>query len=321
VDTTARAASAADIHARLGAAWPSVLARLGIPEERLRKRGGPCPACGGRDRFTFDNRHLRGDFFCRHCGAGDGFALLQRVHGWDFRQALHRVAEAVGLSGERRAMPVARPPRDPPARPTQRVREILRGACEPADVADVREYLKGRDLWPLPHGCTLRAHASVDYWNERQRVGRFAALIAEVRDGAGELVTLHVTYLAAGRKLEQHAPRKLFSALTGHSGCAARLLPIAGDVLGVAEGLETAIAAQKLHDVPTWAALNAGLLAKFEPPPAVRTLIIFADRDVAGLEAVTRLMERLQNRLHVEVRVPPEHAKDWAEVLADSPPW
>ena len=86
---------AADIHAQIGAGWPAVLVRLGIPEESLRpKKAGPCPACGGRDRFTFDNRKLRGDFICRGCGAGDGFGLLMRVYGWGFSEARRRVLQA-----------------------------------------------------------------------------------------------------------------------------------------------------------------------------------------------------------------------------------
>ena len=61
-----------DIHARIGAnGWVNVLASLGVGENFLRKKPGPCPACGGRDRFTFDNRTGRGDYFCRKCEAGD----------------------------------------------------------------------------------------------------------------------------------------------------------------------------------------------------------------------------------------------------------
>jgi hypothetical protein len=37
------------------------------------------------------------------------------------------------------------------------------------------------------------AHAGVEYRHDRRLIGRFPALIAEVRDSAGELVTAHVT--------------------------------------------------------------------------------------------------------------------------------
>ncbi|UIV58778.1 hypothetical protein H6S07_13670 [Escherichia coli] len=50
-------------------------------------KGGPCPACGGDDRFTFDDIEGRGTFICRKCQdetdayyqAGDGLELVRRV--------------------------------------------------------------------------------------------------------------------------------------------------------------------------------------------------------------------------------------------------
>lgn len=91
---SAQVLRAADIHARLGSSWPRVLAQLGVGESFLRKKPGPCPVCGGTDRYTFDNYKGRGDFLCRHCSAGDGFALLERVHGWTFAEALSNVIAA-----------------------------------------------------------------------------------------------------------------------------------------------------------------------------------------------------------------------------------
>ena len=313
---------AAELHARLGARWPGVLAQLGIGEQFLRqKKAGPCPSCGGRDRYTFDNRRGRGDFICRGCGAGDGFELLQRVHGWQFGEAVRRVAEAAGVAAAESITwgPSASPTESepPPARPTARVREILRSACEPGDVPDVVSYLESRRLWPLPDGCALRAHASLEYWHERERIGRFPGLVAEVRNQAGELVTIHATYVRSGRKLDTHEPRKMLSPLAGHDGCAVRAVPLRGAVLGIAEGLETALAAHALHGLPTWAALNTALLAKFEPPPELRTLVVLADGDAPGLEAAGRLMERLQGRVRLELRIPTKPSKDWADVLAE----
>jgi putative DNA primase/helicase len=315
---------AADIHARIGSAWPAILAQLGIPEESLRlKKSGPCPACGGHDRFTFDNRKLRGDFFCRGCGAGDGFELLHRVHGWTFPEARRRVLATVGLKGdeiprqaERKASEAVTVTAPPVAMPSARVRSLARSACAVADCPDAVAYFESRGLWPLPSGCALKAHAGVDYYEGPNRIGRYPGLIGEVRDLAGELVTVHVTYLANGRKLEDHKPRKLLTKTEGRDGCAVRLMPSAA-VLGIAEGIETALSAAALEGVPVWSALNAPLLAKFEPPPGITLLRIFADRDEAGLAAAGRLMERLQGRVRFELRVPPAPHKDFNDVLAN----
>jgi phage/plasmid primase-like uncharacterized protein len=199
---------------------------------------------------------------------------------------------------------------------------LLSTATVPADVADVIEYFQGRTLWPLPLGTSLRAHAGAEYWDRGDDgapfcVGRFPAIVAEVRDVAGDLVTAHVTYLKDGHKLDidGRSPRKLLGKLTARRGCAARLQPSVGDTLGIAEGIETALAARVLHRIPVWAALNASLLAKFEPPPSVHRVIVFADRDIAGLEAAIALHEQLDGRATVETRTAPAPAKDWADVL------
>ena len=59
--------------------------------------------------------------------------------------------------------------------------------------------------------------------------------------------------------------------------------------------------------------MNSVLLGKFEPPPQVESLVIFADRDVAGLQAVAALTQRLQGRVRFEIRTP--QAKDFNDVL------
>lgn len=311
---------AATIHAELGQQWPTVLASLGVGETFLRlRKAGPCPACGGRDRYTFDNRRGRGDFLCRHCGPGDGFVLLMRVYGWSFAEARRRVIEVakLGVASEPapRSQPAARQVVEPEvARPTPRVLKVAKTSCALADCADAVTYLNARLLWPLPPGYSLRAHPLIPYWHEGHELGRFAGLVGIVQDRAGSMVTAHVTYLRGGNKLAEYEPRKLLSPLTGRTGCAVRLAPV-GPVLGIAEGLETALSAWVLHDIPTWAALNTSLIAKFDPPDLVNRLVIFADRDAPGLEAAGRLMEALQGRVALELRLPPAPAKDWNDVL------
>lgn len=311
---------ATDVHALLGrAGWLGVLTSLGIEEAALSGRKNlPCPACGGRDRFTFDNRKGRGDFFCRHCGPGNGFDLLMRTHGWDFRTALSRVVEAARLGPIetlRRAKPHASQSQAHAYRPSGRSIALLRSSCAVADCGAVVRYLVSRELWPLPQGHALRAHAAADYWHEGQRVGRFAALLAPIVDRDGVLASLHVTYVdSSGRKLSTHPARKMLNKLEGHDGCAVRITPT-NEALGIAEGIETSLAAAALHGIPVWSAINATLLSKFEPPASVHRLVIFADRDAAGLEAAIALRERLDGRCIVETRIPRQPSKDWNDSL------
>ncbi len=324
---------AAEVHARVGAAWPAILAQLAVPEEfrrekvGKREKHGPCPHCGGTDRYFFDNKYGRGDFHCRSCGHGDGFKLLEFVHGWSFIDALKRVIEAAGLDTEQGRTVARLPsrdtaaaaPRETPviARPPDRVLRLRRDLCAIEDCDAAVDYLADtRKLWPLPKGCTLRGHTTVEYWNEGQRVGRYPAIVAEIVDINGEFVTFHVTYLQGRQKLAQYEPRKILSPMTGREGCAVRLMP-ATDTLGIAEGIETALSAAIIDDVPVWAALNTSLLSRFEPPPGVQRLRIYADRDEAGMTAALKLFERIQGQIRVEVCIPKTPAKDWNEVLID----
>lgn len=309
-----------DIHAAVD--WRDTLERLGIEPAALTGKHAPCPGCGGRDRFRFDDRDGRGTWICGRGGdpvAGDGFQLLEHVHGWSFREARDRVLEIMG--GAAPAANASPPPRreprpDEPARPTRRVRDLMRTSAAPEAVEDVVAYLTSRGIWPLPSGCELRGHAGVEYFADGARVGRYAALVAPVRDVDGALVTAHVTYLADGRKVERDPARKLLGPVRGRRGCAIRLAAVEGETLGIAEGIETALAAMRLHGVPTWAALNANLLARFEPPPGVWHLVVYADRDVPGMEAAWSLRERLDGRATVELATPPAPHGDWNDVLA-----
>ena len=88
-------------------------------------------------------------------------------------------------------------------------------------------------------------------------------------------------------------------------------------MLGIAEGIETALAARCASGVPTVAAYSAGALAGWQWPPSLRRLVIFADADPAGAEAADKLRQRARAAgLSVNVMTPTTPGTDWCDTWA-----
>lgn len=299
------------VHEIAAGRWPGILSALGVLDEKqLAGRHCPCPLCGGRDRFRFDNKDGRGTWFCSHCGAGNGVDMVLKAKGWDFKTAAKEIEQAAG------AIPAGETMRQPgEAEKVERLRRVWAEA-KPLQTGDeAMRYLAGRGLSveTMP-GC-LRLHPALPYFDEGKEVGKFPALLARVvgPDGAG--LTLHRTYLQNGRKAPVPSPRKLMAGKL-ISGGAVRLAP-AGEWLGIAEGIETALAASALFHCPVWSVVSANGIEAFEPPAGVKTLTIFADNDenFVGQAAAYAAARRLSQRgITCEVAIPPL-VGDWLDVL------
>ncbi|MFJ5387321.1 DUF927 domain-containing protein [Pectobacterium sp. CHL-2024] len=76
--------------------WPHVLTGLHIDIPDSPRKHASCPACGGTDRFRFDDNG-RGSFICNQCGAGDGLDLIKRVNHCDTTEAARLAADVLGI--------------------------------------------------------------------------------------------------------------------------------------------------------------------------------------------------------------------------------
>ena len=76
--------------------WQSIFSSLGIDVGN--GKHCPCPVCGGKDRFRFDNKHGRGTYICNQCGSGDGLELIKNYYHCDAKEASSKVAECLNLS-------------------------------------------------------------------------------------------------------------------------------------------------------------------------------------------------------------------------------
>ena len=75
--------------------WDYIFHSLGI--EVGNGKHCPCPMCGGKDRFRFDNQNGRGTYICNQCGSGDGLELMKHYYHCDAKEASIKLAECLNL--------------------------------------------------------------------------------------------------------------------------------------------------------------------------------------------------------------------------------
>lgn len=316
------------IHRQAFGRWKSVLMQLGVDPKFLRDNRSeqhcPCPMCGGKDRFRYTDFRNRGDWWCNSCGNGDGLDLLMGVKRLNLVEAIKLVETVIPT-----ARVVAR--RESEATPEQQRMKMseLWGQALALDGNDIASrYLINRFVIPPERPGALRWVKSHPYWQDGAIVGYYPIMIAKYCAPDGRSAILHRTFLAEpGAKANVPAPRRMMPGSVPMGG-AVRLFP-AAETMGVAEGIETALAAARIHSLPVWAALSSGSLMKFEPPVECKYLLIFMDRDLSfdGGMAANTLANRLVKRkaqVLCELRPPFEGDEnpwaarklDWADVCA-----
>ncbi|MBF0111090.1 MAG: hypothetical protein HQL76_18140, partial [Magnetococcales bacterium] len=250
---------------RLNGTWANILNPLVPPGIRMDGRHGPCPICGGKDRFRFDNRDGDGSWICTACGSHDGIELYKRLRGLDFPAALQQLASLVT------------PPKDKtPARkemqPAPEIRPTV-PAPEP-EPADLHHKVLG---------------APVATWRYHTAKGELIAIAARYEGPDKKIFT---PWIHTNGKWASHlhpAPRPLYNlpALK-----AKPRLPVI-----FVEGEKTADAAQKLFPqaVATTGMNGSTLFASHDLTPLTdRVVIIVPDADKPGLKYAEKIRERLQ---------------------------
>lgn len=300
-----------NVHEVAADRWPGILSALGVLDEKqITGRHCPCPICGGKDRFRFDDKDGRGTWFCSHCGAGNGVDLVLKAKGWDFKTAAKEIEQAAGV-----VQPGAVKPEQGEAEKVEKLRRVWNEARPLREGDEAMRYLAWRGLVVATLPDCLRLHPALPYFDGRTEIGKFSALLARVVAPDGTGATMHRTYLQDGRKAPVPSPKKLMPGKP-ISGGAIRLAP-AVEWLGIAEGIETALAASQLFGCPVWSVVSANGIEAFEPPAGVKTLTIFADHDAnfTGQAAAYAAARRLTLQgLMCEVAVP-QVIGDWLDVL------
>lgn len=286
--------------------WRSILVGLGVDEKFLVNRHGPCPSCHGVDRWRFDDKDGTGSFYCSHCGAGDGFSLVMRLHNCDFKEAVKMVAKELPNAV------VIQPNKKPDQRP--RIRSIWQRSKEIEAGDEVYRYLYDRGVLPKIIPEDLRI-VTDDYFEDGKNCGTFTAMAAKIRGPSGKCRSLHITYLRDGKKALVKSPKKVL-AETGQ-GSSIRLFEPAHE-LCLAEGIETALAVNRISGKPVWSLISAGNFKHFVCPDGVTRIEIWADHDsnCTGQAAAYSLANRLSTSgIDVDVFIPAKKNSDWADEL------
>lgn len=346
----------ATVKARMDGHWLACLFDLATALHPALARPGrhvPCPVHGGADGFrVFKDVAETGGGVCNTCGNfPDGFALIAWVNSWTLAETLKAVARWIGLDTDRTGSaltPRVAPAQAAPAQAADPERERRKLAAIWSSSSHLTgpalAYLACRGLADLerrndlPAVDVVRFHLSHDYWTQDDgkpvKLGAYPALVCRVQDPDGGGVALHLTYLqpngngkaaichpATGEVLPAKKLRSIAPSAT--NGGAIRLYP-AGTRLAVAEGIETALAVRiACPDLPVWAAVSAGGMARLIWPDGVTDLLILADNDESqtGQKAAKALANRAYAAgVRVRIAVPATVGSDWADVLQEVQP-
>jgi hypothetical protein len=251
-------AKAADIH--------EVAQRLGAKLKRSgREWTGPCPGCGGDDRFSINPK--KGVFNCRGSKGGSVIDMVVHVNGGDFLAACETINGDPPPRGEARPIDLdaqRERERERRARDEQRAveeakeRRAKRSMAErwwdsagPITGTHAEAYLRARGIELTPSLAASLGYkpdaplysGDLDEDGKPILLGKYPCMIAPLRDLDGNVIGALRTYL------DRDEPRKL--VLPGGQTQAKKLVGVAGggaiwlgpvlNVMAIAEGIETAL--------------------------------------------------------------------------------
>jgi putative DNA primase/helicase len=207
------------------------------------------------------------------------------------------------------ALAPRRRPSAPKTSHTLEVARILDG-CQPIVGTVAEVYLRSRGLTD-PASPDLLFHPDLTDYEARRG---WSGIVAVVRDGAGAPTGgIHRTFLLDDGSAKAPPGKKMLDTVGGGS---VRLAPIGDEGhLGIAEGIETALSAQTIFGVSTWAALSADGLRRWQWPAGISRVTIFADAGDAGAQAAAVLAERLCAAGIANAIVVPLHGDDFNDDL------
>jgi phage/plasmid primase-like uncharacterized protein len=283
------------------------VARRGIALKRQgREHVGPCPVCGGTDRFAVNI--VKQIWNCRHCAkGGDVIALVMHIDGITFPEAIETLTgncTAGGTTSRRREVPV-------PTKTQQRdidtllfADRIWRDTVELTPEAIAYFERRKIDISAVPDRGGLRFHARCP-WESGTKpcvIGRYTTAIDNEPRGIWR------------RPVDGSKPKAIGPA----ASCVIRLWPddYVEQGLVIGEGVETTLAAASILYKstllqPAWATGSAPNMVKFPVLSGIDAITILVDNDAngAGERAAAECAHRWQEAGREAVRLMPRNMR------------
>ncbi|SIO49413.1 putative DNA primase/helicase [Bradyrhizobium erythrophlei] len=296
------------------------VARRGIKLIGRGERVGPCPVCGGRDRFSINL--TKQVWNCRGCSkGGDVVDLVKHLDNCDFQTAVQTLG-----GDERKPVALVKKPTEhehnkeseSDQEKTERALKIWAEASE-VNGTLAEQYLRRRGLKLPDDDHALRFYSPCPFGDTR-----YPALIALFRSiVTNEPKAIHRIALGPGGIL---IAKRMLGRV---GGCAVKLDPddLVEHGLAVGEGIETMIAARMRGFRPAWALGSAGAIRQFPVLAGIDALTILVDNDPpdhngrrAGPEAAAECSARW-SAAGREVRrvLPRRQGADMADDLCGGP--
>ncbi|CNI64134.1 putative prophage DNA primase [Yersinia intermedia] len=243
--------------------WPSILTALDIPGLPGGKHG-PCPLCGGKDRFRFDDKKGRGTWFCNYCGHGDGLDLVTLVRQCDLIQAAREISRLTDVTPTAPAKERTKPPSH--ADITQKVAALLATCTQ-----GTSDYLLHKGL--AQRGFLMPANSAKNIGGVHFNVG---SMVLPLVDLSGNTTgALLINRRGEKRLLPGSRIKSSFIPITNHA---------LSQTIIITEGFATGLVISRFVAVTVVAAISANNLthvavALRERYPDAQ-IILAADNDV-----------------------------------------
>lgn len=278
--------------------WDDILPLFGIDRQFLKNRHGPCPVCGGKDRFRYQNKNGTGNFICSSCGPGEGIKLLLLYTERPFAE----LAREIRNNLDKTKMTEPKPEYNNYQENEAVIRKIMAKGKPITPETITARYLAGRGITVLPE---LHVFES---WDIPYNEGK-PAMVGVYKTPDGGLATLSVSMLSGDKKVIKTS-RKFMPVVKPMAGSSIKLFNNRSPICAVCEGIESALAIHEKGGIQVYVAGSANGMEKIQLPDYIKYVYIYADSDAnfVGQAAAYSLAKRLHAQgIQVEVVVLIDH--------------